>query len=325
MGGLAIQRDMKITDLMGCTVSVILLLLASASMPYIGPFFSLLIPLPFVFYASKLGLNKGAQACAVSLVIIGLIAWLAGHSYVIMVCLEFGILGFVISEIFRRELSFGFTIFWGTVFMLVTLTVFLFMAGLSNGVDPVDMILDYFKVNLGDTARIYEEMELAPEHMAQMEEFLRVMSEFVKKAFPALIVVGTGLIVWINVVVSKPIFKVGRIKYPEFGRLDHWYSPEVMVWVVIISGFSLFLPISIIKLAALNILLVMAFIYMFHGLAIVQFIFRRFRIPGWARAVIYIMMLAQQLFLFVLAMAGFFDQWVDFRKIHKKRVDASEN
>ena len=316
---------MKITDLMGCTVSVILLLLASAWIPYIGPFFSLLIPLPFLFYASKLGLNKGAQACAFSLVIVGLISGLAGHSYIILFCLEFGILGFIISEIFRRKLSFGVTIFWGTFSMLVVGAVFLFMVGLTKGVGPVDLVLNYFKANLGNTAHLYKEMDLDPESLAQVEQLLRVLSELITKAFPALIVIGTGLVVWINVVISKPIFMLGRIRYPEFGRLDHWHAPEIMVWGVIIAGFSLFLPVSLIKLAAVNILIVLSLIYVFHGLSIILFILNRFRIPGWVRIIIYIMILVQQVFLIVLALAGLFDQWADFRKIHRKRVETSEH
>ncbi len=316
---------MKITDLVGCTVSVILLLLASAWIPYIGPFFSLLIPLPFLFYASKLGLNKGGQVCAFSLIIIGLIAGLAGYSYIIMFCLELGILGFIISEIFRRELSFGVTIFWGTFFMLAIGAVFLFMVGLSKGVGPMDLILDYFKANLGNTAHLYKEMELDPESLAQVEQLLRVLSELITKAFPALIVIGTGLVVWINVVISKPIFRLGKIRYPEFGRLDHWYAPEVMIWGVIGAGFSLFLPISIMKLAAINILIVLTLIYVFHGLSIVLFLLNRFKVPGWARTIIYIIMFAQQIFLFVLVLAGLFDQWVDFRKIHRKKVETSEH
>ena len=316
---------MKITDLMGCTVSVILLLLASAWIPYIGPFFSLLIPLPFLFYASKLGFNKGAQACAFSLIIIGLIAGLAGHSYIILLCLEFGILGFVISEIFRRKLSFGVTIFWGTFCMLVVGAVFLFMVGLTKGTGPMELVLGYFKANLENTARLYKEMELDPESLAQVEQLLRVLSELITKAFPALIIIGTGLVVWINVVISKPVFRLGQISYPEFGRLDHWHAPEVMVWGVIAAGFSLFLPASIIKLAAINILIVLTLIYVFHGLSIVLFILNRFRVPGWARIIIYFIMLVQQVFLFVLALAGLFDQWVDFRKIGRRKVETSEH
>jgi hypothetical protein len=33
---------------------------------------------------------------------------------------------------------------------------------------------------------------------------------------------------------------------------------------------------------------------------------------------IYFLIIIQQLFLAVLALAGLFDQWIDFRKIHRR-------
>jgi uncharacterized protein YybS (DUF2232 family) len=119
-------------------------------------------------------------------------------------------------------------------------------------------------------------------------------------------------------VISKPLFRLGNLQYPEFAPMDQWQSPELMVWGVIAAGFALFLSIGGIRFLAINGLIVMAIIYVFHGLAIMLFFFNKHRVPHWVRFGTYLLILFQQIFWIVLAMAGLFDQWIDFRKIHKR-------
>jgi len=311
-------RDMKITDIMGCTCTVLLLLLASVWVPFVGPFFSLLIPLPFLYYASRLGLSQGVKTGIISLFIVGLIARLTGYTHIILFCIEFSLLGVIISEIYRREFSFGSTIFWGTVLMLIVGIFFLFMIGLSKGMGPLDLILEYFQSNLGNSIRLYEDIGLEPEKVIQIKQFIQGLSDLIARIYPSLIIVGTAFVVWVNVVISRPLFRLKGVGYPDFGPMDRWQASEHMVWGVIAAGFALFFPISGIRSLAINALIVTSVIYVFHGLSIVMFFFNRHNIPGWARLGVYVLIVVQQIFLIVLAIAGLFDQWVDFRKIHRK-------
>ncbi|MFC1533583.1 DUF2232 domain-containing protein [Thermodesulfobacteriota bacterium] len=313
---------MTISNILGCAGSVIFVLLVSAVIPLIGPFFSLLTPLPFLYYTSKLGLNQGLKIGFITLFIVGLIARLSGYSHILVFCLEFSIIGLIISEIFRRELSFGLTIFWGTVLMLFIGAVFLFFIGLSKGMGPFELILVYFQANLDKYMGFYENMGLDQEKAILLRQFATKLKELVARVYPALLVVGTGFIIWINVVISKPIFRLGGIRYPDLGQMDRWQSPEFMVWGVIAAGFSLLFPITGIKFIALNALIVLLVIYVFHGLTIVMFFFNKHNIPSWARFGIYALIIIQQgFFMIILALGGLFDQWIDFRKIHKKAVN----
>ena len=310
---------MKISDVMGCTGSVILILLVSTWLPFIGPLFSLLTPLPFIFYASKLGPNQGLKTSLITLLIVGLIARLAGYFHIILFCLEFALVGLIISGIFRKEFSFGLTIFWGTVLMLFVGAVFLFMVGLSKGMGPAELILGYFQSNLEKTINFYDNMDLDQEKIAQLKQFSSFLKDLIAKVYPALLMVGTGFVIWINVVISKPLFRLWKVKYPDFGPMDRWQAPEFMVWGVIVAGFSLFFPITGIKFVAINVLIVLSVIYIFHGLSIVMFFFNKYNLPAWARFGLYVLIIIQYMFLIVLAFAGLFDQWIDFRKIHKKK------
>ena len=309
-----------ITNIIGCTGSVFFLLLVSAWVPIIGPLFSLLIPLPFLYYLSKLGLSQGWKIGFVSLFLVSLITRLAGYPHLILFCLEFSIVGLIISEIFKREFTFGLTIFWGTVLMLFIGMTFLFFIGLSRGASPIELILGYFHTNLNKTISLYEDMGLEQEKMLQIRQFIALLTDIIEGIYPALLIIGAGLVIWINVVISKPLFRLRGVKYPDLGRTDRWRAPEFMVWGVIAAGFSLFFSITGIRFIALNTLIVLLVIYVFHGLAIITFFFNRYNIPPWVRFAIYVLIIVQQIFLVVLALAGLFDQWLDFRKINKEEA-----
>jgi uncharacterized protein YybS (DUF2232 family) len=312
---------MIISNIIGCTGAVIFFLLVSVWVPLVGPLFSLLIPLPFLYYLSKSGSSLGWKTGLISLLIIGLIARLAGYPQLILFCIVLGVIGLIISEIFKREFTFGLTILWGTVLVLFIGAVFLFFIGLSKGTGAVELIVDYLQGNVNRSISLYEEMGLDQETTIQLRQFGTVLNSIIARIYPALLVIGAGVIIWINVVVSKPLFRLGRIKYPDLGRTDMWHAPEFMVWGVIAAGFSLFFPITGIKFIALNTLIVLLVIYVFHGLSIIMFFFNRHNIPLWARFGVYLLIMVQLIFLVVLALAGLFDQWIDFRKIHKKGLE----
>ena len=86
---------MKVTDVLGCACSASILLLVSAWVPIFGPLFSLLIPLPFLYYTSKSGLNQGVMIVVISLLTVVFIAKLMGFPEVLFLCLELGLLGLI--------------------------------------------------------------------------------------------------------------------------------------------------------------------------------------------------------------------------------------
>ena len=311
---------MKFTDVMGCVSTAVILLLVSAWIPFIGPLFSLLTPLPFLYYTTKLGPYQGLKIVFLSFLIIGLIAKLIGSMHLIFLCVELGLLGLIISEIFRRGLTFGLTIFWGTTFMLSIGLIFLLLIGLSKKMGPIEFILDYFQTNLSEFINASKDMTLEQEKIIHLQEFSKLLSDFISKVYPSFAIIGTGLIVWGNVIISKPLFRIRNLKYPEFGPMDHWSAPEPMVWGFIAAGFTAFFATTTVRLLAVNAIIVMSVIYVFHGISIVLFFLNKYNVHPWVRFGIYLLIIFQQLFLVMLALAGLFDQWMDFRKIFKNKT-----
>ena len=87
------------------------------------------------------------------------------------------------------------------------------------------------------------------------------------------------------------------------------------------NGFSLFLPWPSLRSIALNAVMVFLVIYFFHGLSILVFYLNKYRVPSWIRIGVYALILFQQIFAIVLALAGLFDQWIDLRRIHPRKEE----
>jgi uncharacterized protein YybS (DUF2232 family) len=309
---------MKLSDLLGCLGGAALLLSAFITVPVLGPLFGLLTPLPFLYSSTKLGFAQGLKASALVLLLIGLTAHLADQTHLVLFSIEFAVLGLVLSELYRRNLSYGQTLLWGTMAMLGVGFGFLYAAGLSQGLGPFEMIQAYLKEQLNGAMAIYGGASDDPQKAAEIQAYGRVILEVISRIYPSLMIIGTGFVVWLNVTVSKPLFRFGRLKYPEFVPLHHWRVPEYLVWGVIVSGFALFLASGTVKFIAWNVLIVLMAVYLLQGASILSFFFNKFRFPLWARVGVSLLIVLQQVFLAVLTLAGLFDQWVDFRKIHRR-------
>jgi uncharacterized protein YybS (DUF2232 family) len=311
---------MRLHDAAGCVGAATMLLLASALIPLIGPFFSLLIPLPFLYYSSKLGLSEGVKLVCISLLVTGLLATFLRYAELIFLGLEFSLLGLIIGELYRKKWDIGYSVLVATASVLLIGFVILAVAGLRKNMGPLEMVYAYVEDSLRQTMAVYENTGIGPEGAKEIRAYLDVVREAISKVYPSLLIIGTGFVVWFNIIVSRPLFRLRNIAYPPYGALDRWRTSDLMVWGVIASGFSLFFPLPWIKLLAMNVLIVMMAVYVFHGLSILLFFLNKYRVPPWIRFGVYFLILFQQIFVIGLAMAGLFDQWVDFRRIHHRNA-----
>jgi uncharacterized protein YybS (DUF2232 family) len=111
------------------------------------------------------------------------------------------------------------------------------------------------------------------------------------------------------------LFQARKIPVPEFGSLNQWRSPEPLVWVAIGCGAMLLLPVAALKIIGINGLIVLMAVYFFQGIAIVSFFFEKKRFPAALRFILYSLIGLQQFLLLLIIGLGFFDMWVDFRKL----------
>jgi uncharacterized protein YybS (DUF2232 family) len=311
---------MKPSDVLGCAGATLLLLLFSQLIPVVGLLPGVLIPQPFIFYSIRLGSLQGAKVAAATFLIVFLTALLGGFPRATLLCIELGVLGLFLAELYRRRRGIGRTVLLGTAALVLMGLILLLAVGLPIGKAPWTLILDYFRSNLNETVRSYEGMGLGPEGVARLREYGQRIGAIVERVYPSLLVTGAAVVVWVNVLVSRRVLRMRDLPAPEYEPLDRWRSPEGLVWGFIGAGFAFFLPWSGVRFVAVNALVVIASVYTFHGLAILQFYLKKLRFPRFLRLVAYLIILMQQILLVGLALAGLFDQWIDFRKISRNQA-----
>jgi len=284
----------------------------------VGPFLSLLTPLPFVYYLTKLGFHRGLQVAALAMGAMVLTGMLMGHPQLIIFGVEFVSLGLVLAVLFKKKMNTGRTICVATGFMLLLSLVLVFFLALSRDMNIGEMMVTYLDNHLKETIKSYQQMGLTKEQALELERYGKAVLDILRRIYPSLVIVGTGFAVWLNVAMAKLLFRSGKLEYPDPMPMDRWQAPDHLVWGVIVSGFALFVTSGTGKWVAINVLIVAMAVYLFQGLSILVFFLNKYRVPTWMRVGIYFLIVVQQVFLAFMALVGLFDQWIDFRKIHKR-------
>ena len=297
----------------GCAI-LTFTFLSVALVPFVGPFVLILTPLPFLYYGSRLDRSDGLTILAVSLMAAYVILAFAGHRANLSVLFMIAFTGVLLSEVLKRNFSIEKTIYLTSLALFCCGAAFVLYHSLRTGISPLRMVETYVAGIIEENLKLYAQMNISDEQVQMIRENAPQLTLFFTGIFPALGLAGIVLMVWINLLAGRRIFQGRVANFPDFGDLTEWKAPEWLVWIAIIAGCMLFVPLEWSAVVGMNLLIVVCLIYLFHGLAIAAFYFRQKRVPQMFRLLFYGLILIQQYMLIVLVAFGLFDMWVDFRK-----------
>ena len=297
----------------GITVTSLIFLLA-VYMPLIGFFCSVFIPLPILFYRAKLGRRTSAiipAAVAIAMMVIA-----GGLTIDVMFFIALLLLGFILCELFTFNLSVEKTILYATGTVLGTSVLSLIVYSNVNNIGIVELISNYIGENLKMTLALYEKMGVTEDSIVMLEQSLERIQYVLVRIIPAIATTSTLFVAWVNTIIAKPMLTSRQLVYPDFGDLTRWQTPDYFVWGVIASGLLLLLPASGMKMVGFNGLFILLTVYFFQGIAIIAFYFEQKNVPRLFRILLYTLIALQQFLLLIVVGLGFFDTWLNFRKIN---------
>ncbi|MBU0987553.1 MAG: YybS family protein [Proteobacteria bacterium] len=306
------QEDISKDILSGIAITIFIFTV-SVYIPVIGFFSALLIPLPTLFYRSKLGRKIGAIIPVLTIIL--MVIFLGGVSIDILFFFELLLIGFVLSELFELDLSIERTVLYTCSSVQLTGILCLLFYSMISNTGIITLISDYVAKNLGLSLALYENMGVSEENIRMISASLDNIRYVLIRITPAIAIASTFFIAWGCLLLVKPMFKSKDLFYPAFGSLKLWKAPEYLVWGVIGSGILLVLPHKLLKIIGLNVLLILLTIYFFQGIAIVSFYFEKKQFPRILRVFLYSLIALQQVILLVVIGFGFFDIWLNFRKL----------
>jgi uncharacterized protein YybS (DUF2232 family) len=285
----------------------------SVYMPIIGFFCSLFLPLPVLFYRSKLGRKTGLIVPGAAMTILLVLA--GGISIDVVFFLEMLFLGYLLSELFEMNLSIEKTVLYACGGVILTGTVGLVIYSNLTATGITSIVSNYIAQNLEMSLILYRSMGASEDFIHKFSSSLNQIQYALLRIIPAMVAASFLLVTWSNLLMARPILKRRGLFFPDFGPLKLWKAPDSLVWLLIGSGGFLMLPGSTLKIVGLNCLLVLLMVYFFQGIAIVSFFFERKRFPRPLRIFLYSLIAVQQVVLLVIIGLGVFDMWLNFRKI----------
>jgi uncharacterized protein YybS (DUF2232 family) len=297
----------------GITVLTLTLLIV-ALIPFAGPVVIIMTPLPIIYFFSRLGRVRGLATLAIAVAIVSGLLSLLGQRANVTVLLMIGFTGAMLSEVLRRRYSVDKTFTIASLTLFFCGVGFVLYSAFLSGVAPWRIVELYIGGVIAENLTLYEQLNISADQIALIRENAPQIAEFFTVVFPALVLSGTVLTVWLNVLAARSLLRRHAEVFPDFGDLSLWKAPERLVWLLIAAGGMMLLPIDVVDNVGLNILIVCCLLYLLQGLAIVGFFFKCKRVPPLLRWIFYVLIAVQQYMVILVITFGLFDIWIDFRK-----------
>ena len=293
-----------------------LIFLISVFIPIIGFVAALFIPLPILFYRLRLGRINGLVIPVIASLF--MVVFIGGISLDILFFAGLLLIGFILGELFELNLSIEKTTLYASGSVVLSGLISLIISSMLTGEGVFTIVSNYVAKNLELTLVLYQSMGMSQENVQLISQSLDKIQHVLVTIIPALVSTSTLFVAWISILLAKPVLISRSLHYPDFGPLNLWMAPDYLVWVVIGCGLAVFLPIPVIKVIGLNGLLILMTVYFFQGIAIVSYYFNKKRFPKILRIFLYTLMALQQLILLAVIGLGFFDLWINFRRLGKE-------
>ena len=305
-----IAHPSAVKDMVLGTGLCILTFAVSYTFPLLGVFALLLLPLPVLYFRLKLGRNSGGIIALASFLVL-----LVMSGGVAFDTLYFGALlmtGLFLGECIEQQCGIEKT-------MIVTVSGVLALSLAAFGVYAVfqaqgirEIIGNYISQYLSLTAALYTDMGMEPAQIDALNAaFVVVM--------PGMFIVSYMTTVWLNVLIIKRLLARIGIRLKNLAELNRFRAPAPLVWAVIGFGVILALPVGPVKYVGINCLIVLMLIYFFQGIAVISFYFQKKNSPTFLKVFCYGLIAVQIYFLILVVGLGFFDHWINFRKLELQK------
>ena len=216
----------------------------------------------------------------------------------------------------------------GAVTTITVALLALLVGGFFQWIGWVDIkgMIDHFLVEIGTTL----DQMIATQPKERQAEMAMIVTQskgwlvYFPSLIPAVVAIFTLLTVIINLGIPRLFYRASKpMKWAgDFRRLQ---IPHFLVWLLIASGGLFFINqytihLPLLKVAAVNLLITVLFVYFVQGLSIMAFFLKRysllFRFGIYGLLILFFQMVG----LFVVGL-GLADMWIDFRKLHKQQVN----
>lgn len=279
---------------------------------------SLLVPIAPAYVGMRFGPASGGMAVGgvAALVLVS-----AGPGNMVVYVLQFGVMATVLPWLLRNIRRWDRAVAYALVAVIMASLLGLAGYAALQGKGPIALAGDIVEGEVAQAGAFMNSVfaESAPNATAAAElaEAVERMADFMRRVYPGMLVLVSGLLLLAMVAVLNAISQGHyRVPGPPFAE---WKAPEVLVWPLIASGFLVVFASGAMRTVAMNLLVILLPVYFLQGLAVIDCFFRRKALSPLLRMLGYVMVtLVNPLPMFVTGL-GVFDLWIDFRKPREQK------
>ncbi len=223
--------------------------------------------------------------------------------------------------VYKKKMKFFTGVFLGTFLFLMSFVCSMYCIYMEYGYSPVDMILGD---SVNQAVNIYSSIPgITADDIQTMSLNMEQLKNIYTLFFPAVLVIGNLLWVYIIFMVSKGIFAIFRKDVSGFAKFCDLKMSRMAVILSVIS-IILFRCVQNSQLgyAFANFALIIFVVSAMCGLSVVDYAFRKKLKISVLRMVIYIVVIFSVSFVWgtLLPVVGLIDAFFDFRKIRLKSI-----
>jgi uncharacterized protein YybS (DUF2232 family) len=183
-----------------------------------------------------------------------------------------------------------------------------------------DSLAQAWKESFAQALDVYRRLGMSEEQLTDLELQRENLQQGSLALLPAVLVLSSGVMWLVDLRLARR-----WAPWPQLFNLKGWQAPSWLIWVLIGTGFALFIPHPIVSAVALNLFAVLLGCYFCQGLAIVSFYLQRFGLPTGLRVASYLLIAFQYVIAGIVLMLGVFDLWGDFRRLSVGATDAQSH
>lgn len=313
--GAGIRLEPRLTPLvLNSFLALLLLYYAAIRLPLAGFILTAIVPLPIILVSRGAGFRWGLTTVGAALVFILGLRYFLGAAAEVMLFGQMAAAGLLLAFLEGRghaiEVTIGLTVL---VMALINGAAFAFYL-VNQGLNPWDYLNRTVQELLGYLTAFMQKEGGSLDELLPAGVDKEVFGRFLIRLSPALMLMNSTLIVWLNLLLSRLVPSL--VGEEDKAPLSTWEAPGWLIFVFIGAGFLILYPLDWVQTLGLNLLLLCALAYFFQGLAIVSHTFQRYQVPRLLRFMIYPWLVLLKPAVLVVVVLGLTDLWLDFRRLH---------
>ena len=180
---------------------------------------------------------------------------------------------------------------------------------LNNEIDLMTRSLD------GVVTTALSSQGYGAETISELIDKVQITAELIKRLLPGILVMSGLTQLFVGFLLLERYCTRADRYFPGFGPFIYWKIPDRVLYLLGIV-LTARLTLEGTRVAADNLLFVLAFCYAVGGLALIEHLLRRLQLPIMIKIVFYLgLFLMQVPGLILTSAAGLFDSYFDFRRV----------